>query len=157
MFIIIFATVIGSVMFGKKFKEYLSAKKELDLILNNQKLEKHEFYKPFLIAYIAIVLVGVISIVIGILNKDETTISLGIVVVLLFLGEVVYSPIKYNFYYNKTAFVTQAKKVRYKSIKDIEKIKYIPFAFLKVRTVNGEVHRISAKSYEIIKEYIGKK
>lgn len=150
MFIVIFATVIGSVMLGVKFKEFRESKEVLASALSNNKYEHFAFYKFILVLYIIFVLIGIASAVLGFYMNDINTAAMGIVIALLFAGEALTAPYKYSLYYNDTSFVVKGKTVRYKSIKQFDKMKYIPFAFVKVVTTNGEKYPVSPKSFEII-------
>ncbi|MEG0076532.1 hypothetical protein [Anaerorhabdus sp.] len=150
MFIVIFATVIGCVMLGVKFKEFRESKEALTGALDVRKFEHYSFYKFILAMYIVFVLIGILSAIYGLSINDTNTAAMGIVIALLFAGEALTAPYKYSLYYNESCFVAKGKTVRYKSIKQFDKIKYIPFAFVKVVTTNGEKYPISPKAFDII-------
>lgn len=150
MFIVLFAAIIGSVMLGVKVKEYRESKETLATALNDRKYEHYPFFKFILVLYLIFVAIGIGSTIYGIYLNDTTTASMGIVIALLFAGEALTAPYKYSLYYNDTSFVVKGKTVRYKSIKHFDKMKYIPYAFVKVVTTNGEKYPVSPKSYDII-------
>lgn len=150
MFIILFASIIGLVMLAVKIKEYRDNKTNLQITLNDRKVERYSFYKPFVILYTLFIVIGLSSCVFGIFIKDETTAAMGLIIALLFIGELVNAPLKYSLYYNDAMFVADGKAIRYKSIQRFEKIKNIPFAYVKVVTTNGEKYPISPKSYKIV-------
>lgn len=152
MFIVLFAIAVGGVMLWTKLKEYRENKQQLDLSLSNQKFERYSFYKPFLILYFVFVAIGLGSAIFGLYSNDFNTVALGLMIVLLFLGEILIAPLRYSLYYNNTTFLHQGTAVRYKSIKKFNHMKNIPFAFVKVVTTNGQTYAVSRKSYKIIFE-----
>ncbi|MEG0164705.1 hypothetical protein [Anaerorhabdus sp.] len=150
MFIILFASIIGLVMLGVKIKDYRDNKSNLQTALGGKKVEHYSFYTTFIILYSLFVIIGFASAIFGLFVKDDTTTAMGIVIALLFLGELINAPLKYSLYYNDSMFIAKGKPIRYKSIQSFEKIKNIPFAYIKVVTTNGEKYPVSPKSYQII-------
>lgn len=150
MFVILFSIIIGMIMLIIKFKEFINIRNNLKLILTNKKLNHYAFYHIFLFLYIIFILVGIFSTFVGFKNNDSTTSAMGIIITLLFLSEAINAPYKYCLYYDNNIFVVKDKAIRYKSILNFEKIKYIPIAFIKINTINGQSYRVSPKSFEII-------
>ncbi|MFV0255062.1 MAG: hypothetical protein ACK5G7_02915 [Erysipelotrichaceae bacterium] len=152
MMIIIFAAVIGVVMLSVKVKEFITFKNTLAITLTNRNMEKFVYYKKILLFYLLIIICSAVAIGVGIIDKDNITIAMGVVTFLIFLGEAINAPYKYTLYYNDSAFVGRGRAIRYKSIKEFNRISAMPFAFIKVITTNGDIYTVSPKSYDIIAE-----
>lgn len=150
MFIIIFATVIGAVMAGVKYKEAVKYKETIQNAITNRKFEEFNYSKVVRLIYVLLILFGLGSAVYGAMEQSDETIAMGIVTALLFVGELLVAPYKYVLYYNNSQFITKGEVLRLKSIKHFERILNLKFAFVKVVMLNGDKYPISPKAYEIL-------
>lgn len=150
MFIIIFATVIGSVMVWTKYKEASKCKTAVQNAITNRKFEVFDYSKVVRILYILFILFGLASAGYGIYTQNDETIAMGIVISLLFVGEFLTVPYKYVLYYNNSQFIIKGEVLRLKSIKYFERILNLKFAFVKVIMLNGDKYPLSPKAYELL-------
>lgn len=151
MHVIIFSIIVSIAILYTKVRSYFKSKENLDTILSNKNFNRYNFYYIFSFLYIAIIILGLFSITLGIINLDNTLIATGIVSVSIFFGELINSKNKFSFYYNNDSFISNGKVIRYQSIKNIIRPK-IPFAFYIIKTVNNNKYSISPKSFNIIQD-----
>ncbi len=151
MNIIFFSLVVSVIILFVNVKNHLETSKKSKELLSSKNYECYKFYYIFRVLYALVICIGAISIFLGINNKDDTAIAVGIASISIFLGEYINSANRYCFYYNDESFIYNAKRIRYKSIKSIQKLK-IPFAFIQISTINNEKTAISPKSFKLIKD-----
>jgi hypothetical protein len=150
--LVIFCVAIGMIMLFARFKEFRQMKETIDTALEGKTFEKYDYSKWVRALYVLFVLFGVISIVYGIMNSDFETISMGVVLTLMFIGEILIVGYRYALYYGDSHFIAGGKLCRYKSIKDFEEMKYFKRAFVRAVTFNGDKIPMSRKAYELIKD-----
>jgi len=156
MFTIIFSAVIGLVMVYVRYRENQKENANQDnLDLTN--FTKYDFSKTFVILYGIVILIGIASAIYGFVEKQDTTVAMGIIITLLFVSEAIGAKNKYCIYYNEYALSSRGKLIRYRDIKDFEFIKNIGFAWVKVHTYTNETISISRKSYNIIRKLYDQK
>lgn len=149
MLTIILSVVLGAFMIIVKYREnhkISAAKSKLDL----SGFTKFNFSRSFVILYAVITALGITSIIYGYVINDLTTEALGIVISMLFISEAIGARNRYQMYYNDYAFSVNGTIIRYKDIKDFEKIRNIKIAWIKIHTFSGDTVSVSQKSYEII-------
>lgn len=157
IWLVVFCFAVGCIMTFVRFKEYKTITKTIQEATDGKKFEKYDYSKWVRILYIVFLLFGVVSLVYGIFEKDYETVSMGVVLTLMFIGELLIVGPRYTLYYSDTHFITGGKLARYKSIRDFEEMKYFKLAFVRAVTFNGEKLPMSRKAYEIVKEQMKKK
>ncbi len=150
MFIILFTTVIGGVMVWTKYKEAAKCKEATQNAITNRKFEVFDYSKVVRSLYILFILFGFVSAAYGIYKQNDETIAMGIIISLLFIGELLTVPYRYILYYNNSQFIIKGEVLRIKSINYFERILNMKFAFVKVIMLNGDKYPISPKAYEIL-------
>ncbi len=151
MHVILFSIIISAVILYTKISNHLKSKGNLEEILSNKNFNCFKFHLTFKILYTVIIILGLFSIIVGILNHDNTLVAISIVSVFLFFGELINSRTKFSFYYNNDSFISNGKVIRYKSVKCIIRPR-VPFAFYIIKTINNDSYSISPKSFDIIKD-----
>lgn len=152
MIIAVFATIIGCVMFGVSYKNYVRNKKIYLPYIDNKKFTKFDFSLYIKLLYVIFILLGIVSAVYGFLYNSFETSAMGIVIALMFTGEFLNVQYKYVMYYSEDGFFTKGQFVRYKSIRDFEGIKHLSWAWIRVVTLNGEKITVSPKCYKLIRD-----
>lgn len=151
-FLIAFAFLVAVWTFFARNKEMNEYQNKIEPVLKREKFELYDFSRPEKIGYMICAVFGVVSAIIGIVQKNYTTTAIGIVIAGVFAGEWRLTDKRYRLYYNSECFVAGNDRVEYRSIKDIREIRHLPFAWKKVITYSGKEVRVSPKSIEIIEE-----
>lgn len=151
-FLIVFSLLVAIWTFAARNRELNEYKTKIEPVLKREKFEVYDFSKPEKIGYLLCAVFGAVSAVIGIVQKNFTTVAIGIVIAGVFAGEWRLADKRYRLFYNNECFVAGGERVEYRSIKDIREIKHLPIAWKKVLTYNGKEVRVSPKSIEIIEK-----
>ncbi len=152
MLIAVFATVIGCVMFGVSYKNYLHNKELCQPYVDNKKFTKFDFSLFIKLLYIAFISLGIVSAIYGFMYDSFETSAMGIVIALMFVGEFLNVKYKYVLYDSDDGFFTKGQFVRYKAIQDFQGIKYLSWAWIRVVTYSGEKITVSPKCYKLIRD-----
>ncbi len=156
MLLVIATIVLAGFVLYMKIKEYKELKNIYNEILENKKFEKLDLQKNSYIIALILIIFGVISIVLGIILKEVSTATMGLLIILLILSEVMTSKFKNVYYYNDSNFVVNGKILRYKSIKKIDIGKF-PFRQSNITTLSNENYVVAKKFALFLKDKINKK
>lgn len=156
MLLVIATIVLAGFVLYMKIKEYKELKNIYSEILENKKFEKLDLQKNSYIIALILIMFGVISIVFGIILKEVSTATMGLLIILLILSEVMTSKFKNVYYYNDSNFVVNGKILRYKSIKKIDIGKF-PFRQSNITTLSNENYVVAKKFALFLKDKINKK
>lgn len=156
MLLVIATIVLASFVLYMKIKEYKELKNIYSEILENKKFEKLDLQKNSYIIALILIIFGIISIVFGIILKEVSTATMGLLIILLILSEVMTSKFKNVYYYNDSNFVVNGKILRYKSIKKIDIGKF-PFRQSNITTLSNENYVVAKKFALFLKDKINKK
>lgn len=153
MTIVIFSTIIGALLLFLRIKSTQEMRDDTKKALSNEQFTKFNYSKGVTIFQVLMILSGIGATVYGFMIKDYDTSAVGIIIAFMFIGELIVLPSRMTLYYNDRRFLASGKLVRYKSIKDFAVMKYVPFGYVKVITINGDEITVSRKAYHIIKEH----
>ncbi|MCI6272153.1 MAG: hypothetical protein MR601_04295 [Erysipelotrichaceae bacterium] len=156
MLLVIATIVLAGFVLYMKIKEYKELKNIYSEILENKKFEKLDLQKNSYIIALILIIFGIISIVFGIILKEVSTATMGLLIILLILSEVMTSKFKNVYYYNDSNFVVNGKILRYKSIKKIDIGKF-PFRQSNITTLSNENYVVAKKFALFLKDKINKK
>lgn len=156
MLLVIATIVLAGFVLYMKIKEYKELKNIYSEILENKKFEKLDLQKNSYIIALILIMFGIISIVFGIILKEVSTATMGLLIILLILSEVMTSKFKNVYYYNDSNFVVNGKILRYKSIKKIDIGKF-PFRQSNITTLSNENYVVAKKFALFLKDKINKK
>jgi hypothetical protein len=148
--ITVFAAIDGIVMLGMNIVEFNQYKEQIDPEITRHKYKLYDFSKGIRIAYGAICAVGVIFAIISYIHADFTTGAIAVVTGCLFAGQYLLAFKRYRMYYNDESFLIGGERIQYKGISDVQEIRFLPFAFKRLITLNGKEYRVSNGCMKII-------
>lgn len=150
IFLTVFSYVVGGLMLWSNIKEYKDFNDKLQVELKRKKYECYDYAKVLKCCYGAIAAAGAVIAVYGYISADYTTSAIGVVTVFLFVGQIFLTNKKYRMYYDEEAFVLAGERINYKTISDVKELKFVPFAFKRIVTLNGKEYRVSSGCLKII-------
>ncbi len=155
MTMIILGTIIGIVYLVltiNGLKKHIKQLENIDL----SKYTKVEASKISTYLIIGILLLSVLLLITGFNYKNTDNISLGIMLFFLGVSELINNISLNTYYYNKTHLILQAKLIRIKSIKSLEKTSAFLVKRYKLTTLNGDETILTLKQGQHIEELIKK-
>ncbi len=152
--LILFMALVGVVTLVVQLKESSKKMQPLKLELERQKYESYIERKGAVAVNVGVIVFSVISIIFGsVIQYDEVSIGLGIILAFLGLGELLQLDSKYKVYYNEERIIVNGLTIRFRSIKKITQAKP---KFLKnyvVHTLNGQSERIAKVTLDKIQQH----
>lgn len=130
------ASGVGIVYFVSRLYEKNKNKKILNDVLLTQKFKVYEYSKWITYVFFMIVILSIISIYIGYLDKSEFNMGLGVLLAFLSLAEAIYSLDITKLYYCEHGCVINNEYIRYKSMKSMHKKSPIPLSKWNLQTFN---------------------
>lgn len=152
MFIVIFSILVSGVILFTKLKDVKPLRENVKQALENNKFEKYDFSTWVKVIYIVFILGSIVALGYGFIIKDFDIVSIGIILIFIFVSELIMLPYRMVLYYNETHFIACGKVVRYKSIKTYEELKYVSFGFVRIVTLSDEKIPLSRKALAIVQE-----
>ena len=148
--IILFAIIVCGITVFVQSKSFIETNKQIKKELENKKYEKLFYNKFYLVLTLVMIFGGFLSIVFGIYLMDDTTIALGVLLLIFGCGELIKFKVNYLFYYNDTNFILSGKCIRYKSIKKIFPKRVTFFNIIQLETLNGTTLNLYKPCLKII-------
>ncbi len=140
-------TIIARAKEASAFSDRLAA------LQQHAHLETYDFSRTIKIGYVLCIISGAGYMIWGILEKDSVNTAVGLIIAGVFTGELLLTNKKYRLCYNDEGFVgNDGTLVEYRSIRDIQEIRHLSFAWKRIFTFNGKEYRVSPKSVTIIEE-----
>lgn len=152
-FIIVFSLAVAGWTFLYRLNEQKKYRAAIETLCKREAFQLYDFSKPYKYGYGTCVVLGLVFAGIGIVEKNGTSIGIGIVLAGVFAGEYCATDKRYRLFHNETSVVIGEEKVDFRSIKAIERISRIPFAWKRLTTYGGKAYRISPKSAQYITDW----
>lgn len=138
MFTIVLGAGVGILMLVFRVLEMRKNKAAIEKAKGEMKFEVLDFSKGVTIFLAVLTLPSILCIILGIMDKSETDIAFGVLLVFLFIAEAMNARDISKLYYNETGAIVNKKFVRYKSMKSIRKNHAVPLAKYTLITFNNE-------------------
>ncbi|MFI3284029.1 MAG: hypothetical protein R3Y57_02985 [Erysipelotrichaceae bacterium] len=152
--IIFFMTLAGSALLFVQVKTYIEKRRRIKEELEKDVYESITQMHYILYFYIAFIFFAVFSIVYGVYILDDSTISIGVLLLFMSVGEVISFNNKFKLYYNGARFICNGTVIRYRSIKGIRRRKGLSLGVHELETLTGQREILSKKGVEVIKQYV---
>lgn len=146
-----FAVGIASLIV--RIVDHRKNKAAIDSILENNRMEISDFSRNILVFLMLCLIPSAFCLISGIIERNDTNIAFGILLVFLFLSECVNAKDAMKLYYNENGCIIHNKFLRYKSMKELKRKSPMPLSKVTLTTFNGERWTISLKAAEIIEQH----
>ena len=143
---------LGLVTLYFQYQRFTEAKTNIKKAFHKNVYESTFYGKGILVLMVSLIVFGLSSIIFSINTNDYTTISLGVVLVCLGLGELLNFQNSHTIYYNDDAIIVNGKYIRYRSIKSL-KTRGFRKQTLDITTLKGDVEVTNIKAYEYISKH----
>jgi hypothetical protein len=150
IFLTAFSYVVGALLLWSNLREYKEYKSSLDVELNRKKYECYDYGKVLRYIYLIFVIAGIAFAIYGYFVSDYVTFAIAVVTAFLFIGQFFLTSKKYRIYYDDEAFFLAGERINYKAISDIKELRYIPFAYKRITTLQGKEYRVSNGCLKLI-------
>ncbi len=146
MFTIALGAGVGILMLVFRVLEMKKNKAAIEKAQGEMKFEILDYSKGVTLFLASLVLPSILCVILGILEKSETNIAFGVLLIFLFIAEAMNAKDISKLYYNETGAIVNKKFVRYKSMKAIRKNHAVPFAKYTLTTFNNEKLTLARKA-----------
>lgn len=157
MLYILIGAVFGGILCYSFVTDFLQMRKDTRQFLQNGKnFEKNDHSLILRVLSVLGGLVGLFSVVVGYVIKDDLNIALGIALVFMFIGQYLSVIYRSCYWANESSIITCGKLIRFKSVKAIKIRRSLFVKSYNVTTFNGEDIIVSKKTAMLLEEKSGK-
>ena len=155
MIYILIGTLLSTLLAYSLIKEYLDMrKKTIALVRQHNDYLFHNHSLSMQLLVLVAIAMGIATAIIGFSTGDDLNVTLGIAVVILFIGQYFNSLYRTRFFCNDTSLITCGKLIRYKSVKKINTSRSLFQKRYTVQTFNGDQIVVSQKTADYLKTKI---
>lgn len=143
---------VGAFVLVCRIIEMKRQKEKLENAKANREFEcyKHDSWMTVVLALL--VFPSIYTAYQGYVENNTTTMSLGILLIFLFISESLNSTVVLKFYYNDNGCILNNKFVRYKNMKSLRRKYALPFSKYKLKTFTNETITISQTIAKFLEE-----